>query len=138
MDRFREILNDLGDLLGLPLYPDRLGACKLNMEDKCHVQIEYQPHKQRLLLACMICEIPPGKFREKVLKDALKANGFHSPEVLCYSEKNNHLCLFEMVSLEYLNGQKLMDSINHFTEKAIAWRMGIETGRTDTLVSKKP
>lgn len=138
MDRFRELLLDLGDLIGIDLLPDRRGACKLFMDEKCYVQIEYQPQKERLLLACMIAEIPPGKFRETVLKDGLKAN-WPSPNcgTLCYSDKNNKLCLFEFVPLEYLNADKFFSILNRFTEKALSWQSGVEKGQTGSLVSKK-
>lgn len=135
MDRFEEILSELGNLLGTTLHPDKRGACKLNVNDILHVQIEMQPEKERLLLACMICEIPPGKFRENILKDALRANWpFPVHGTLSYSEKNNKLCLFEFLSLENLSGQKLLDNLNAFIAKADSWRVGVEQGQTNTLI----
>lgn len=135
MDRFEEILSELGNLLGATLHPDRRGACKLNVNDILHVQIEMQPEKERLLLACMICEIPPGKFRENILKDGLRANWpYPIHGTLSYSEKNNNLCLFEHISLENLNGQKLLNSLNAFIAKADSWRLGVEQGQTSALV----
>lgn len=135
MDRFEEILNDLGQLLGAALHPDRKGACKLNVNDVLHVQIEWQQQKDRLLLGCMICEIPPGKFRENILKDAMKSNSpYPAHGTLCYSEKNNKLCIFEFISLENLTGQKLLDHLQAFIAKAESWRIGVEQGQTHTLV----
>ena len=129
MDRFREILNELGDLLDLPLYPDRLGACKLNMEDKCHVQIEYQPHKQRLLLACMICEIPPGKFRENVFKEALKTNAvFPNQGSFSYLVRNQQLAIWHELPYYELTKEQLSKQLFQFIEKADLWRSCLENG----------
>jgi hypothetical protein len=135
MDRFVEILHELGNLLGTALHPDKHGVCKLNVNDLLHVQIEFQPERERLLLACMICEIPAGKFRENILKDSLRANWpYPLHGTLSYSEKNNHLCLFEYLSTENLTGQKLLDALNAFIAKADSWRLGVQQGDTNSLI----
>ncbi len=135
MDRFEEILKDLGTALGIPLHPDRRGACRLNINDVMRVQIEFQPDKEQVLLACMICEIPPGKFRENILKDALRANWpYPTNGILSYSEKNNNLSLFEHIPTANISGQKLLDVLNAFIAKADSWRKGVESGQTSTLL----
>ena len=134
MDRFEEILTELGHLIALGILIRR-GVCQLNINDVFHVQIEFQPQKERLLLVCMISEVPPGKFRENILKDGLRANWprpLHG--TLCYCEKNNNLCLFEARSLENITGQKLLDTLHAFIAKADSWRVGVEMGQTGTLI----
>ncbi len=135
MDRFEEILGEFGKLVGAPLHPDKRGACKLSVNNILHIQIEMQPEKERLLLACMICEIPPGKFRENILKDGLRTNWpYPLHGTLSYSEKNNKLCLFEYLSLENFTPQKLLDNLKAFIAKADSWRVGIEQGQTGALI----
>lgn len=135
IDRFREILNQLSILLGTPLDPDRRGACKLNVHQTLHVQIEYQAEKNRLVFLSFICEVPPGRFRENVLKDALKSNHPRPKSgTLAFSEKKNELALFEFISLELITGQKLLEQLNAFIEKATLWQQAIGNANTSTLV----
>lgn len=135
MDRFEEILHELGNLIGTPLHPDKRGACKLNVNDLLRVQIEYQPEKERFLLASMLCEVPAGKFRENILKDSLRANWPYPVNgTLSYSDKNNHLCLFEYLSSENMTGQKFFDALNAFIAKADSWRLAVQRGETSNLV----
>jgi hypothetical protein len=136
IDRFEEILKEFSQELGLALHPDKRGACKLKINDTLHVQLECDISQENLLIATFICEVPPGKFRENILKDALKANGpFPAHGTLAYSERNNQLVLFAFLRLSSLTGRKLAEFFSPFIEKANQWRNGVETGRTAHLVS---
>ena len=139
IDRFREILNELSPLLHTSLYPDRRGACKIKFNNLLEVQIEFQPEKNRLLMASFICEVAPGKFRENVFKDALKINcPMPSHGTLSYCEKNNQLCLFQYIYLEYITGQKIFDLLQSFVQKGNTWRTAVASGHTATLVPFTP
>lgn len=134
VDRFEELLRELGEQFGVPLHADKKGACKLRINEQFYVQLEYMPHQEKLLLACFICEVPPGKYRENILKDALKANGpFPINGTLAYSERNNKLVLFSYLPMITLTGQKLADHLTLFVDKAKNWRIGVESGRTAHL-----
>ncbi len=135
-DRFEEILNELGIECGQPLHPDSHGACKLFINELMHVQIECRQELESLAILTFICEIPPGKFRENVLKTALKSNHF-SPEkpYLCYSDKNNQLSLFQYLPMKTLTGKQLMGFLEHFMKKAHEWRQGVQTGDLASLFS---
>jgi len=134
IDRFEELLKELGDQYSIALHPDKLGACKLHIDNTLHVQLECDAHQENLLLATFICDIPPGKFRENILKDGLQANSNRAHgSVLAYSDKNNQLTLFQYLRLADLNGQKLADSLATFVERANLWRTGVETGQTHNL-----
>src|SRR5690242_10901666 len=124
-DRFEEILSELGIECGQPLHPDSRGACKLFVNELMHVQIEYRQEIESLVLLTFICEIPPGKFRENVLKTALKVNHF-SPEKshLSYSDKNNQLALFQYFPMKTLTGKQLIGYLERFMKKAGDWRQG--------------
>jgi hypothetical protein len=140
-DRFAELLTELGDLLNTDLRPDVRGSCKISFDHHLQIQLENQLNQERILIACFICDVPPGKLRENILKDALKAN-WPSPidGTLCYSERNNKLTLFLYVSAIQLNGQKLLSALTSFKTKAESWRTAVETGRTSHLLpsSKQP
>ncbi len=136
IDRFEELLHELGPELGTTLHPDRKGACTLKINEIFHLQIECDAHQENLLVATFICDIPPGKYRENILKDALKANGpFPVSGTLAYSDRNNKLVLFSYFRLAGLTGKKLAEFLAAFVDKANQWRIGIETGHTSHLVS---
>lgn len=136
IDQFHELLQGLGQQLGVALHPDKRGACKLNIRNQFQIQIEYEPSYERILMASFICDIPPGKLRENILRDALKANyPFPQLGTLSYCERNNKLTLFLYLSLHGLNPDKLAVLLTHFIEKAKAWKEAAETGQSVSLPS---
>ena len=135
IDQFEALLKDLSPLVGTALHIDKTGGCKLSVNHSLHVNLQCDPKDRRLLMASFIGEIPPGKFRENLLKDALRANEaspFH--EVLGYSERNNQLALFSYTSFEYLSADKLYQQLKQFVAKANEWKVAIETGNTSHLL----
>jgi hypothetical protein len=139
IDRFQELMRELGLEYGTQLHLDPLGACKLQIGERLFVQLECDTYQENLLAATFICNIPPGKFRENILKDALKANGpFPKDGTLAYSDRSNELVLFSYLRLASLNGKKLAEFLSAFLNKADNWRVGIETGHTSHLASLSP
>lgn len=130
MDRFAILLADLGSLINVPLHPDHKRVCKLNIDNQLHIQIEEEESKDRILIGAFICEIPPGKFREKVLAETLKENNAY-PRIgtLAYSPRNNMLALFSHVYNQGLTGETLADYLEKFIEKGFTWKTAIETGQ---------
>ena len=136
IDPFHELLSSLGEQLKLALHPDKRGVCKLNFRNLVSVQIEYEPSRHRILMASFLCDVPPGKLRENILRDALKAN-FPFPEMgsLGYCERNNKLALFLYVPLSELNGEKCAAILTTFIEKAKVWKEAVALGQTNALVA---
>jgi len=133
MDRFARLLADLGVLIDVVLYPDPKRACKLNIDNQLHIQIEEDEPKDRILISTFICEILPGKFREKVLCETLKENNLYPRlATFTYSSRNNMLALF---SYAYhpghpgLTGDNFADFLGKFIEKGLTWKTAIETGQ---------
>lgn len=136
IDRFEELLHELSDEYNIALHPDKKGACKLKINEAFHIQMECDVHQEHLLVATFICDIPPGKYRENILKDALKANGsFPKNGTLAYSDRNNKLVLFSYLQMSNLTGKKLAEFLVSFLDKTSNWRIGVETGHTSHLVS---
>lgn len=134
LDRFEEVLKSLGEKWDLPLHPDKNQACKLRMGEACEIQMEYRQERQALLIATFVIELPPGKFRENLLKTALKRN-CKEPQTarLSYSDKNNQLALFQFIPVENLSGQMLYEMIEIFAAKVVLWKKGVETGDLGNL-----
>lgn len=136
IDRFEELLKELGAEFGTSLHLDKRGACRLNVNENMTIQLECDGPHEKLLVATFICDLPPGKFRENILRDALKANGpFPENGTLGYSSKNNQLALFKYFKISETNAKTLADFLVLFAEKAGKWRQAVENGTTATLVS---
>lgn len=131
MDRFEELLKELGKILGVPLHIDKHNACRLNINNILHIQLEHDASKDLILFACDVCDIPPGKFREMVLKEALKAN-YTYPRLgtFAYAERNNKLTVFDYVPVSGLTGEKMSLFLFQFIEKANTWKEAVESGTT--------
>lgn len=127
MDRFAQLLFDLGQLIGTDLYPDAKRLCQLNFEDQLHIQISYDETKEQLLMASFLCEVPPGKYRETLFKEALKVNNeFPRTGTLSYSPRNNQLSLHEFVYAPQLKPEKLLTILSKFIKKGVAWKEAVE------------
>lgn len=130
MDRFGQILYDLGKEIGLDLYPDEHRICQLNYKDLFSIQLHYDEAKEQVLIATFLCEVPAGKFREKLLIASLKSNHAY-PRIgtLAYSERNNQLTLFDYVSSKSLKPNELFSRLEPFIDKAKAWKEAVEKGK---------
>lgn len=129
MDRFQELLWDLGELIELPLHIDKNNACKLLLDEKLEVQLEMDVDGERLLVASFISEIPPGKFRENVLKEGLKMNNMYHPfGSFAYLEKSNSLILHQYLQTDSLSREKLVEHLESFIEEAEEWRAALANG----------
>lgn len=138
IDRFEELINELSLQIGIPLHPDKIGACTLQTKDGFEVQLECDRSQEKLLIVAFICDIPPGKLRENILKDALKANGPYPHDgTLSFSESNNKLALFAQLPFTHLSGRTLSEFLNAFLDKASQWKNGVETGHTSELISSQ-
>lgn len=129
MDYFSALLYDLGREFGEALYPDSNGICKLNYQGILHVQLEHFEQKKQILIASFLCEVPPGKYRELLFKEALKVNDkFPRIGTLAYSERNNQLTLFAFLPTFQLNAVQLFRFIEQFFLKALGWKEAVERG----------
>lgn len=130
MDRFSQILYDLSKELDTDLYPDQNRLCQINWEDKLSIQLQFDEAKDRLLVGVFICDVPPGKYREKLFKEALKSNAqFPRIGTLAYTDRNNKLTMFEYVYGENLHADKLAKFLEQFIAKATLWKEAVEQNK---------
>lgn len=129
MERFAQILYDLGEEIGEKLYPDSNHICKLNYQGILHLQLEFDETRQEVLVASLLCDVPPGKYRELLLKDALKANN-ENPRIgtFGYSDRNNKLALFHYLYAPHVTGPMLVEFLEKFIQKALEWKNAVEKG----------
>lgn len=130
-DRFQEILNELGKVFHLSLHVDRNHACSIQVLEHLIVQIQLDISQENLFLFAKVIEIPPGKFRENVLREALKANALPDPRagLFGYLSATNELALFQRYPLEMLNGDRLAGFLGAFLEYGDSWHKAIARGQ---------
>jgi Tir chaperone family protein CesT len=129
MDRFVEVLKELGQIVNVPFHPDKHHVCELNINNVLHIQLEPDLSGERLLIASFLVDVPAGRFREGVFREALKANHpFERTGTLAYSARNNKLFFFHYLPFYQLTGEKLADFLGPFISEAESWRTSIESG----------
>ncbi len=125
-DRLEEILQQLGDQIGESLQVDVHNTCSLTINEVLPLQFECDANQEWLLIVSTLGELPAGKFRETILRDALIANQKSFVEgTLGYSNKINHLIQFASLPLSEIDGEKLASFLLPFLEKAEKWRLKI-------------
>lgn len=137
IDAFEDLLSQLGKILHLSLHLDKHHACSIQIREGLVVQLQLDVSQENLTLFSKVTEIPPGKFREEVLKEALKANGQADPRigVFGYLAPTNHLVLFQRYPLFLLTGERLANLLGAFYEWVALWKEAIEKGQTSPQIS---
>ncbi len=132
MKNFHELIHDLGELVGANLELDAKEACTLEVNQKFKVQIELDPSKEKILFLAMVSELPPGKFRENILRDGLKANytAEEKQGVLAYIERQNSLVLFDYLLVDGIDKEILFQRLQKFIERALTWHTAIDNGHS--------
>jgi len=130
-ERFEILLNDLGKILKIGLKPDSNNACLLRFNDGLEIHMEPGERNQLLHIVSNLGEVPQGKYRENLFREALKANGLPPPKngIFAYGKKTEALLLTLIIPLDTLTGQKLADLLNAFIPKAKLWREAVTSGR---------
>lgn len=130
INQFEELLQSLSQIFRLPLHIDRLNACSIQLHETLTIQLQLDVSQENLWIFCKLIEIPAGKFREIVLREALKANSLPDPRtgVFGYLASSNHLALFQKYPLTILNGERLAGFIGAFLELAALWQNAIQNG----------
>ncbi len=131
-DQFEQLLKELGTIFQLSLHTDKSGACTLLIPPELAIQLQLDASQERLFLFSKLIVLPPGKFRENVLREGLKANAAPDPlpGCLAYLSSTNHLVLFQSYPLFILNGKRLAGLFGGFFEMTDSWRKAIERGQT--------
>ncbi len=129
IDKFDQLLQDLAEKLDVDLNVDVNNSCMILVEDKLEVQLELDKMEENLLVLAFICKIPPGKFRENVLKEALKQNDkIDRLGDFAYSEMTNQLIHFKYLPLEIYNTDKILDFLAQFLDLSLLYKNAVESG----------
>lgn len=135
MGPFETLIKDLGNYMNLVLKPDANQSCRLEYTDGPSIQIDLDPTGENVLLGTQLGEIPPGIYRIRILKQALRVNGLSTfPRgFLAFSEKNNTLVLFQYLPLLTLTGETLFHFLQQFHMHAKIWLEALKKGEVPTI-----
>jgi hypothetical protein len=130
-DPFETLIHQLGISLNVPLHVDRHHSCTLQIHQKLHVQLQVDAAQEKLWIASFLCELLPGKFRENVLSEALKANSLPDPRtgIFGFLSMTNRLTLHQVYRFPSLDGEKLAMYVAGFIDYAELWREAVERGQ---------
>lgn len=130
IDPFEVLIAQLGEALHLELFIDRHEACMLRIHHVLPVQLQMDRSREKLLAAAFIYELPPGRFREDVLCEALKANGLPDPRpgIFCYVAAENKLVLYADALITQITAEKLVNLLASLIDYAQLWREALERG----------
>lgn len=139
ISQFEELLHELGQMFELELRIDRHNACSLQIHGRITIQLQLDTSQENLWIFSKVIETPPGKFRENILKEALKANARSDPKagIFGYLSSTNQLILFQKYPLFILNGERLSGCVGAFLEMAESWQEAIANGQSAPLSQRQ-
>lgn len=131
-DPFETLIQQLSHAIKVPLHVDQHLACSLKIHQKLTVQIQLDAAQERLMIVAFICELQPGRFRENVLCEALKANNLPDPRtgILGFLPKTQSLTLHQIYRFSSLDGDQLASILAGFIDYADLWREAIAMGQS--------
>src|SRR5688572_26408203 len=102
-DLYETLLEELGEILKIKLKPDH-NTCLIEFKEGVSIQLELDKQAENLLIVCDLGEIAVGRYRENLLREALKANGLPPPRngILACSHNGLNVCMFEMLPIKNL------------------------------------
>jgi len=137
-DLFGLLLNDMGALLEIKdLHPDANNSCIVRFPSGVQIQLELDKSQEKLIFGCDIGEVPAGRYRANIFREALRSNGLPYPNshrgIFAFSKKADHLILFRTVLMKDLNAEKLVEELKPFEEKAAYWQETVMQGGTPVV-----
>lgn len=130
-DFFGTLLQEVARKLQIPnLQPDKNNSCQIRFGKDLRIQLEIDPSGQNLIIGTNLGTVPPGRYRENIFTEALKANNLPSANrgTFAYSRKTDSLILFEKMPLKDLTGDIVADFLVFFLEKAKIWKEAVTRG----------
>jgi len=136
IDNFGILLQELATILKIEqLVPDGHNTCLVRFKEGVNIQLEPDKNGINLLVGAQLGTIPPGRYREDIYREALRANGLPPPRIgtLAYSRQADALVLFELIPLQDLTGAKLADFLQGFLAKALTWQNALAKGEVPVI-----
>lgn len=136
IDPFEQLIQELSHHLDVPLHLQEKDSCAILVNELLVVQIELTKDLQKVLLGSHLGEVAPGKYREELLKEALKYNHRNYPDlgILGFEPSSKQLALFDTIGLDKLNGEILAAYFPIFVERAKLWQEALRKGSYPSMI----
>ena len=133
---FGSLLEELGAIIKIRLTPDKNNNCLIKYPNGLRVQMDFDTGTDAILIVADLGVPAPGRYRENLFKEALKANGLPPPQsgIFAYSKKVDSLVLYTSVSIIDCTGQKLADVLGPFIQRAELWRTAMGRGEIPSFM----
>lgn len=127
---FIDLIQGLGDLIGLDLEIDKNRAVKLVLDGSLKMQIEHHSFKDSFCLICPIEQLHQGIRREDVLKAALKSNHTFRPKSgqFGFVEKKGFLVLFTFIPVTVATVEVVFEQMVILSKQAKSWQEALHSG----------
>lgn len=134
--QFGALLKEFESVFNCSLQPDDNNSCLINLEIGVSIQIELDRYGM-LLIGSRLGAVHMGRFRDNLIRQALKSNEATSPStgVLGFSQKSNQLILFTKMNPHQLNHHQIIHLLPLFINKAKLWKEAIEKGTIPDLTT---
>lgn len=134
---YEDLLKEIGHELEIELAPDQNDSCQIRLAEGVQLQMEIYKRTNQFVLCFRLGNPPPGKYRETLLKEALRANGLPAPRhgTFGFSASTEALYLFELLNLDRLDGKKIVEHMMAMKDTAIAWTEAISNGNIPQVAS---
>ncbi len=134
MNSFAKMISELGEILEAPLHIEHDTLCIFKANQQIDIQIEHDPTQHRILLVAVICPIPPGKFRENVLRQALKANhNINRLGTFSYIEKTSSLAMHQYFYHVEMTGAMMAQAVADFLDTSQNCSLAIQNGQVPQI-----
>jgi hypothetical protein len=132
-NQYEAVLRDFETFFKCKLAPNANNTCVISIPNSVRIQIELD-RNSKVLIASRL-GILQGRFRDIVLREALKANEFYDISTGSFGlgKKSNNLMIFLQMDLDQLNPDKINTVMPIFLAKANLWAEGIKSGNLPAL-----
>lgn len=139
LDVFTSLLDELSALLKIKLRPDKNNSCLIRFPDKLEVQIEIDSSGEWIIIGSTIGTPPPGRYREEVLREALKANLILEPKcgTFAFAKKGERLVFFQRLPTKQAKGVHVAELLIPFQERVRSWKEMLATGQIPAVRSQE-
>lgn len=131
------LLKEFESFFNCPLNPDDNNSCLIQLGSGVTLQIELDRYGL-LLVGCRLGVVHMGRYRNDLIRAALKSNELSSPStgVFGFSQKSNQLILFIKFDPHLLTIHQITTVMPPFMEKAKKWMDAISKGEVPLMDSE--
>ncbi|PIS01199.1 MAG: hypothetical protein COT84_03505 [Chlamydiae bacterium CG10_big_fil_rev_8_21_14_0_10_35_9] len=127
---FQELIQFISLQFHIDLRSDSHESCSIKIDDKIIIQLEMDTANERLIIMTYITEIAPGRFRENILVEALKAN--HLPTrigTLGFLPETGELTFHHFFSSQTTKYDLISQYLTEMIYVCMQWKDAIDTGK---------